>query len=58
MPEIKFKLEPRDIWVGVFWDRHAIGGVRIFDVYICVLPCLPIRLRWVKPAPAGGEARE
>lgn len=34
----EFKLQ--DFWVGVFWRRH--GGV--LDVWICLLPCLPIHL--------------
>jgi len=30
--------EPRDVWVGVFFGPGA--------VYVCVVPCLP--LRWEK----------
>jgi hypothetical protein len=33
--------EPRDLWVGVFWDRR--NGDTF--VYVCVIPCLPIRFR-------------
>lgn len=32
--------EPRDIWVGVFWDRRD-DGLRL---YICIVPCVPILL--------------
>lgn len=34
--------EPRDVWVGVYWRRSRGRGV--LDVYVCVLPCLPIHL--------------
>lgn len=35
---IKLIWEPRDLWVGVYWD-HADGALRL---YICLIPCLPI----------------
>lgn len=38
-------IEPRDVWVGVYWTRTAEGGL---DVYLCVVPCLPLRLRWAR----------
>ena len=44
--------EPRDIWIGVFWDRRP-GGLH---VYICVVPCAPLLL--VFPPPQEECARE
>lgn len=46
--------DPRDIWVGVYWTREnsrfvpTRGGVleMWLSVYICVLPCFPVRMRW------------
>lgn len=38
-----FKLE--DFWVGAYWinkDLYRMG--RFTDVYICLLPCFPIRI--------------
>lgn len=35
--------EPRDLWVGVYWDRTRYE----LAVYICLIPTLPLRLRWV-----------
>ncbi len=45
--------EPRDLWVGVYWDKADVhpslhgGGVNVF---ICVLPMLPIVIEkyWFK----------
>jgi len=39
---VKAKLffEKRDMWVGVFWTQNYPW----LDIYICVLPCFPLRL--------------
>jgi len=37
---LEFKLA--DLWVGAFWSEDDIG---LIDIYICVLPCLPIHIR-------------
>lgn len=37
--------EPRDLWVGVFWDRRP-GELR---VYVCLLPALPLLLTFPRP---------
>lgn len=36
----------RDIWVGAYWDFDRRGCVWRLRVYVCLLPCLPIRLTW------------
>lgn len=45
------KWEPRDLWVGVFWDRRRAdywcdGGHCIEDlhVYVCLVPCVVMHL--------------
>jgi hypothetical protein len=43
--EIKFRFEPRDCWIGVFWNIHQemhpmFRSVTTF--YICLIPMLPI----------------
>lgn len=37
---LEFKIE--DLWIGAFWKR--IGNC--VDLYICLLPCLPIHISW------------
>ncbi len=55
--QISICFEPRDVWVGVFWDRDELGVVDEDDnilretiyentIYICLLPMLPIRFLW------------
>lgn len=40
---LSIKFEPKDLWVGVFWDRCGFSG---YVVYVCLIPMLPIRLEW------------
>lgn len=37
---VRVLFEPRDLWLGVYWDRRPGALV----VYVCVLPMLPIRI--------------
>lgn len=42
--------EPRDCWVGVFWDERVekqySAGERFRHVYITVIPCFPLHIWW------------
>jgi hypothetical protein len=42
---LEFKLA--DMWVGIYWRRGCLElyGQR-YDAWICVLPCLPVHVRW------------
>lgn len=42
-PMFEVKFEPRDIWVGLFWDRRIDG----LHIYVCPVPC--IVFHWRKP---------
>lgn len=49
IPYLHIKFEPRDLWIGVFWDTYHsehVGGLHLLDVYVCIVPMLPIRLTW------------
>lgn len=49
--------EPRDWWVGVYWNySEAIGGDKL-DIYICIIPLLPIKFQryWPSLAHTKGE---
>lgn len=54
---VEWKLE--DCWVGVFWKRSppertllllGLPSLPRVDVWICLLPCLPLHVWWWKPA--------
>lgn len=36
--------EPRDLWVGVYWDTYWETGRKKLTVYLTVVPMLPIRI--------------
>lgn len=38
--------EPRDVWLGVYWNRERRGRMWRTDVYVCLVPCFPIRMTW------------
>ena len=35
---IEVCFEPRDLWVGCFWNRTGEG----LKIYVCLMPCLPV----------------
>ena len=44
--------EPRDLWVGIYWTNtwdFPEGEWRAFDLYLCILPMLPIRFTLYRP---------
>jgi hypothetical protein len=58
--------KPCDAWIGAYWSRELTQVAKherseIFTLYICLVPCFPIRLTWVDnavPATAPDDARE
>jgi hypothetical protein len=52
---IRLEWKLNDLWVGLYWMR--IGNS--VDIYICILPCVPIHLSWWwSTEPKGSEADE
>jgi len=44
---VEIKFEPRDLWIGIFWDRRPDPqGILRIEVWICPLPTLVIHLRF------------
>ena len=39
---VKLQFIPRDLWIGVFWK---CDGHHSWTWYVCLLPCLPIRIK-------------
>jgi hypothetical protein len=41
--------EIRDLWVGCYWGFDRRGRMWKLTVYLCLIPCLPLRLTWSRP---------
>jgi hypothetical protein len=43
---LRFKFEPRDAWVGVYWNFNPYFDYTYgtLDVHLCILPFVPLRL--------------
>ena len=48
---LEFKLH--DMWIGAYWRRSRCG--RFTDVWLCLVPCLPIHIMHAKPAPLDDD---
>ena len=40
----RIEFEPRDLWIGVYWNYHTIGTLKHLDIYICIIPIFPIHI--------------
>lgn len=40
---VSIKFEPRDIWIGVYWNK-PYKNINILWIYICIVPMFPIKL--------------
>lgn len=51
---VRLEWKPADCWVGVFWKSHP-WNTRL-DVWVCVVPMVPIHLIWLAQGSAGHQA--
>lgn len=42
---IKVQVVWRDLWIGAYWTTEEFRAV---TVWVCLLPCLPIRIKYVR----------
>jgi hypothetical protein len=47
----RLEWKPQDLWLGVFWKNKA---PRSLDVWVCVLPMVPVHFGWQAALPCGG----
>lgn len=49
--KLQLEFKPQDLWVGAYWRRALLerplkGWFYRYDLWVCLLPCLPIHLTW------------
>ena len=55
-PKICFEYRLQDLWIGIYWKKSYSKFASQFeeesklklryDIWICLLPCLPIHILW------------
>lgn len=38
--------KPQDLWVGAFWRKTKFDRHTGYDIWVCLIPCLPIHVWW------------
>lgn len=51
MMSIRVEFDPGDLWIGMYWHVIEIGYRDQWDIYICLVPMLPIHIHWSKRMP-------
>lgn len=49
--KLKLEFKKEDFWIGFYWKRSklkAMRGLYEMDLWICLVPMLPIHLTWYK----------
>ena len=54
--QVSIQFNPHFAWIGVYWEHgegqhvsikgEVLRSYRSLDLYICILPCLPINIFW------------
>jgi len=48
--KIKIKFEPRDMWIGLYWNHRYEYNFEFqcnyIDYFICIIPCFPIHIHY------------
>ena len=42
----RFKFKKEDFWIGIFWKKNAWCNGESLDIWICLLPMIPLHLQW------------
>lgn len=56
---VRLEWKPQDLWIGVYWKRsdEQSRAILLYDVWICILPMLPIHLTWHRENPEWAKER-
>lgn len=47
--EVRLEWKAQDMWIGCYADkRRHVSGQRYVDVWLCLLPCLPLHILYAR----------
>jgi hypothetical protein len=46
--KVRLEWEPCDLWIGAYWKKRYGQQQVYFDLWICLIPMLPLHLEWQK----------
>ncbi len=44
---MRLEWKPQDCWIGVSWKHEQGDHLYKVDVWVCLLPMLPLHLWWI-----------
>jgi hypothetical protein len=55
----RIEFKPQDLWIGAYWKRNeACGGDMAHDIWVCLLPMVPLHFQWrIRPRRSADPAR-
>lgn len=54
---IRFEFKLADMWVGAFWRKEANYWVTVYDVWVCLIPCVPLHITLRKDNRVNGKVK-
>ena len=50
---VRVEFKPQDMWIGVYWEVDGSDDDfwRTIDIWVCIIPTLPIHIsyQWLNP---------
>jgi hypothetical protein len=52
---LRLEFKPADLWIGAFIKRRRVLAASFWDLWVCLIPMLPIHFAWDVPAAGPGD---
>ena len=44
---VRLEFKPQDLWIGVFWKTTQKCHGSYVDLWVCILPMVPVHFSWI-----------
>jgi hypothetical protein len=41
---VRLEFKPQDLWVGVYWKTYPETMYKVYSIWVCLLPMVPLHL--------------